>query len=35
MVDYLWPEEGVQEAMLSRYWGGRHAVLKPYCVAWP
>jgi len=25
----------VQEAMLSRYGGGRHAVLKPYCVAWP
>ena len=35
VVDYLWPEEGVQEAMLSRYGGGRHAVLKPYCVAWP
>ena len=35
VVDYLWPEKGVQEAMLSRYGGGRHAVLKPYCVAWP
>jgi carbohydrate-binding DOMON domain-containing protein len=35
VVDYLWPEKGVQEAMLSRYGGGGYAVLRPYCVAWP
>ncbi|KGQ22087.1 glucodextranase DOMON-like domain-containing protein [Thermus filiformis] len=35
VVDYLWPEPGVQEAMLSRYGGGQHALLKPYCVTWP
>ncbi|MGC8875668.1 glucodextranase DOMON-like domain-containing protein [Thermus sp.] len=35
VVDYLWPEKGVQEAMLSRYGGGKYAVLKPYCVTWP
>jgi hypothetical protein len=28
---HLWPEKGVQEAMLS----GKHAVLKPYCATWP
>ncbi|WP_298628663.1 glucodextranase DOMON-like domain-containing protein [uncultured Thermus sp.] len=35
VVDYLWPERGVQEAWLSQYGGGRLAVLKPYCVTWP
>ncbi|WP_038055135.1 glucodextranase DOMON-like domain-containing protein [Thermus amyloliquefaciens] len=35
VVDYLWPERGVQEAMLSQYGGGRYAVLKPYCLSWP
>jgi alpha-amylase/alpha-mannosidase (GH57 family) len=35
VVDYLWPEKGVQEAMLSQYGGGKYAVLKPYCVTWP
>ncbi|WP_267961095.1 glucodextranase DOMON-like domain-containing protein [Thermus caliditerrae] len=35
VVDYLWPEKGAQEAMLSQYGGGRYAVLKPYCLTWP
>ena len=28
---HLWPEKGVQEAMLS----GKYAVLKSYCATWP
>jgi hypothetical protein len=32
---HLWPEKGIQEAMLSQYGGGKYAVLKPYCVTWP
>ncbi|MEN2982236.1 MAG: glucodextranase DOMON-like domain-containing protein [Thermus sp.] len=35
VVDYLWPEKGTQEAMLSQYGGGKTAVLKPYCLNWP
>jgi carbohydrate-binding DOMON domain-containing protein len=35
VVDYLWPEKGVQEAMLSQYGNGKHAVLRPYCLNWP
>ncbi len=37
VVDYLWPEKGVQEGLLDNYSeaDSRYALLEPHCITWP